>query len=709
MDFVGKRIGNYEIMQEIGRGGMALVYQAYDRVQRRVVALKVLPPYFEHDVQLLRRFLREGEAASRLQHPHIVRIYEAGEADGVHYMAMEYLPGGSVADALRRSGRPFDVRTAVDIITQVAAALDYAHERGVLHRDLKPSNILLDGRGRAALSDFGIAKVAGRSTLTPARALLGTVLYMSPEQARGRRDLDRRSDVYSLGIILYEMLTGRPPFQGDHDAVILRQILDDPPPRPRRLNSAIPPAVERVILSALRKDRAHRYATAGQLAAALRAALPPEPVPAVPPTVPRVEPRTAIAPAERRNRLLWPLAGALATIVLAFAIAFWPRPEPAPRGVSTPVPGATPILVPSTATSPPPTSMPTPRSYPAPALDQPENGTHAGGSSVQLIWRWKGNLEANEYFDIRIWDDENAATPRHVVWSDERDFQLDLSGLPQRFYWSIRVIRVHYEGGNRVFDGPLSPDSERRWIEWSGPPLELTATSLPPSPTPRVPAPTPAPPTLTSTPEPPTPTPAFLPSVVGRAGGVNVRSGPGTAYPLLAILEEGQQFDIVGRNPAGDWWQICCLAGEQGWVYARLVDTAGATGAVAVVANIPTPPPKPTDTPIPYSYPAPTLAQPENGTHVSASSVQLIWEWEGNLEANEYFDIRIWDDESAATPRHVVWSDRRDFQLDFSGLPTRFYWSVRVIRVHYEGGNRVFDGALSADSERRWIERPGPP
>jgi len=357
MDLLGRCIGRYEIMQEIGRGGMALVYQAYDRVHRRVVALKVLPPYFEHDLFLLRRFLREGEAASRLRHPHIVRVYEAGEADGVHYIAMEYLPGGSVADALQRYGRPFDLHTAADIIIQIAAALDYAHEWGVLHRDLKPSNILLDGRGRAALSDFGIAKVAGHSTLTPARTLLGTVLYMSPEQARGRRDLDRRSDVYSLGVILYEMLTGRPPFQGEHEAVILRQILDDPPPRPRKLNPTIPPAVERVILTALRKDREHRYATAGQLAMALRAALPPERVPIIRPAR-----RVETAGVRRWKQMLWPLAGAL-VIILALAIAFWPRRRPTPVVLSTATPGATTAIV-VTETAAVPTALPSPAQSP---------------------------------------------------------------------------------------------------------------------------------------------------------------------------------------------------------------------------------------------------------------------------------------------------------------------------------------------------------
>ena len=159
MAAIAQHVGNYDILHEIGRGGMAVVYQAYDRVNRRVMALKVLPAYLAHDPDLLRRFLREGQESMALQHPNIVRTYEAGEAEGVHYIGMEYLPGGSVAEALARQGHAFDLATAMSIVSQVASALDYAHDRGVLHRDVKLRNILLDGRGRAVLSELGIVKV----------------------------------------------------------------------------------------------------------------------------------------------------------------------------------------------------------------------------------------------------------------------------------------------------------------------------------------------------------------------------------------------------------------------------------------------------------------------------------------------------------------------------------------------------------------------
>lgn len=355
MDSARTSIGAYEILAELGRGGMAVLYQAYDRANRRVVALKVLPAYLAHDPDLLRRFLREGQDAAALQHPNIVGTFEVGEAGGVHFIAMEFLPGGSVAEMLARQGRPFDLATTLSVVSQVAAALDYAHEHGVLHRDVKLRNILLDGRGRAVLGDFGIAKVASHFTLTPARSLIGTPHAMSPEQARGQSDLDRRSDVYALGVALYEMLTGQPPFQGEYDAVIVHKILYEAPPAPRSLNPAIPPAVERVILTALQKDRAKRYASAGQMAAALQAAVAattgkrvatPQPHTPVP-----TQPRT---PASRRphTRSTWLyVVAAAAFVALAFVWLVISTRDGSPGLPPSPTAGASSLIRSATVSS----------------------------------------------------------------------------------------------------------------------------------------------------------------------------------------------------------------------------------------------------------------------------------------------------------------------------------------------------------------------
>lgn len=332
----GQSIGSYDILQELGRGGMAVVYQAYDRANRRTVALKVLPRHQRHNTEVLQRFLREGQAQMELRHPNIVHTYAAGQIDGVYVIAMEHLPGGSLADLLRQQGRPLDLATATSIITQIAAALDYAHSRGVLHRDLKPSNILFDGRGRAVLSDFGIAKVIGHAKLTQERAVLGTATYMSPEQARGLIALDRRSDVYSLGVLLYEMLTGRPPFQGEHDVVIMHAVLHDAPPSPRRLNRSIPPAVEQAILTAIAKNRNQRYASAGQFAAALQAAAAAamvKPLAKGDSALP-VRQRTP-APLSTRSRSPWlyVIMAALALVVLAL---LWLASSTQPGGPDQP-------------------------------------------------------------------------------------------------------------------------------------------------------------------------------------------------------------------------------------------------------------------------------------------------------------------------------------------------------------------------------------
>jgi len=195
---IGKTVGQFEILDEIGRGGMATVYRARQRSINRIVAIKILPRALMHDPGFHERFVREVDVVSHLEHPHILPIYDFGETDGMPYIAMRYLAGGSLAQLIHR-GLP-SVRSLINPIIQVAQALDYAHRQGIIHRDLKPGNILLDDAGNAYLSDFGIAKVLN-SSLTGS-AIIGTPAYMSPEQANGLA-LDARSDIYSLGIVLF--------------------------------------------------------------------------------------------------------------------------------------------------------------------------------------------------------------------------------------------------------------------------------------------------------------------------------------------------------------------------------------------------------------------------------------------------------------------------------------------------------------------------
>ena len=265
---IGKTLGQYTILEEAGRGGMATVYLAKQTSMNRSVAIKVLPPHFLHDPSFLERFKREVEVISQLEHPHILPIYEFGEADGMPYIAMRFLGGGSMAQMIRR-GVP-DLDELVRPMRQVSQALDYAHLQGIIHRDLKPGNIMLDEGGNAYLSDFGIARVMG-SDLTGS-AIIGTPAYMSPEQANGI-GIDGRSDIYSLGVVLFELITGREPYQAETPMALLLKHLNEPMPPAREFREGISDAVEHVLAKSTAKDPDERYSSAREMSDAFEQAL----------------------------------------------------------------------------------------------------------------------------------------------------------------------------------------------------------------------------------------------------------------------------------------------------------------------------------------------------------------------------------------------------------------------------------------------------
>jgi serine/threonine protein kinase len=273
-ELIGTNIGGYEILARLGQGGMASVYRARQTSMNRIVALKILPRHFMRDDTYLQRFEREVRIVAQLEHRNIVPVHDYGEHDGQPYIAMRYMSGGSVDDRLRDG--PLDLDTILSIIQQIAPALDYAHSKNVLHRDLKPSNILMDDDGGAYLTDFGIARILGVEsndavTLTT-QGVVGTPSYMSPEQAQGHA-LDGRSDIYSLGVTLFEMATGRRPFENETPYGIAVMQVTTPPPSPRNINPEVPGSVEQVVLKALKKRADNRYQTALQLAEALRLAI----------------------------------------------------------------------------------------------------------------------------------------------------------------------------------------------------------------------------------------------------------------------------------------------------------------------------------------------------------------------------------------------------------------------------------------------------
>ena len=277
----GQLLGPYRIEAPMGQGGMATIYRATQQRLGRVVAIKMLHPVFLQDTTFLARFEREAQIVARLDHPHIVPVYDFSDYNGQPYLVMKYIDGTTLKMA--QADGPLPPAEILRLLTPIADALDYAHRQGVLHRDIKPSNILLAGDGTPWLTDFGLARMAalGSSTLS-GDMMLGTPHYISPEQALGSQNLTAATDLYSFGVVLYELVTGRVPFTGDTPYAIVHAHIYDPLPAPRSINPNIAPAVEAVLVKALSKEPAQRYPTAAALIEAYRAALnanqPIEPV-----------------------------------------------------------------------------------------------------------------------------------------------------------------------------------------------------------------------------------------------------------------------------------------------------------------------------------------------------------------------------------------------------------------------------------------------
>src|SRR5262245_13430067 len=270
-DLIGRKLGKYTLEARLGEGGMAAVFQSHHPQFHRPVAIKVLPPTIGQDPSFRARFEREGRTIAGLNHPNIIRVYDIDEADGLFYMVMDLLPGGTLESRIRAGG--LDRIWSTDIVVKMAEALEYAHARGVIHRDIKPSNILLDGEGQPVLADFGIARLVqgeGEPSLTSAGMVMGTPAYMAPEQLTGGQP-DARSDIYSLGVVLYQILAGRAPFTGDTMAVVSAHLTKQPQPLRDHVRD-LPPALDAVVLQALEKQPEHRFKSAGVFAQALRSA-----------------------------------------------------------------------------------------------------------------------------------------------------------------------------------------------------------------------------------------------------------------------------------------------------------------------------------------------------------------------------------------------------------------------------------------------------
>ena len=260
MNLTQSEIGPYQVKAEVGRGGMSVVYQAVDSRTGREVALKVLAPHLAHDEAFRKRFIREGQQAEQLQHPNIVDVFDVGEVGDHLYIAMELVDGSTLSDFLRSQQTRLPVEQSIDIIRQAATGLDHAHEKGFVHRDIKPNNLLVDRNGRVLISDFGVAKQLDteQTAYTLVGTTVGTPAYMSPEQAIQDKKMDRQSDLYSLGVILYRMVTGKLPFSGTAPE-ILHAHLNEKPPAPSSIAS-VSPEMETIILKAMAKNPTNRFA-----------------------------------------------------------------------------------------------------------------------------------------------------------------------------------------------------------------------------------------------------------------------------------------------------------------------------------------------------------------------------------------------------------------------------------------------------------------
>lgn len=364
---IPQKIGRYQIEQLLGHGGMAVVYLARDPAMGRQVAIKLLPPQWTFDANLRQRFQQEAQIVAALEHPAIVPIYDYGEYEGQPYLVMRYMSGGSLRD---RMNRPLPITEVARILERLAPALDLAHDRGVIHRDLKPDNVLFDSHQQPYLADFGIARIAeGTQTMT----IVGTPAYMSPEQVQGNMALDRRADIYAIGVMLFEMLTGRAPYQAETPTQVMFKHVYEPIPDVLTLRADLPTSSRGVIYIAMSKDPAGRYDSAGQLAKAVTnlVAAPSWP-PAV--TPPPVAPKAGLPP------VVWGVGGLtlLAVMILVAAGVLWTVTRPGPSSAQASIPTTTsspPPILTTTVTAAPttrPSTTPLPSSTPTrPPTDTP--------------------------------------------------------------------------------------------------------------------------------------------------------------------------------------------------------------------------------------------------------------------------------------------------------------------------------------------------
>ncbi len=490
-----EKIGIYEVKSELGRGGMATVYRAYDPRFEREVAVKVLPSELLHaDPQFRLRFEREAKIIAQLEHTAIVPVYDVGEAEGQPYFVMRYMNGGSLSDRIKAGG--LTMEDAARILEAIAPGLDEAHSKGIVHRDIKPSNILFDKRGNPYISDFGIAKLSqAQAGNVTGSAIIGTPAYMAPEQAQGT-EIDGRADIYALGIILFEMLTGKQPYEADTPMAVAIKHITDPVPHIRQRNPQLPEGMEAIIQKAMAKDRNERFSTAVEMATALREVVRNEPT--------KLQTRVQATPTikadrrampRKRGSNAWliavPVIGALALATLVggyfvFNGILKPAPTEAPVSTATPTfpPRATETLAPTEESTQIPVAMVEATSTETAAPTEtvaPFRTVLGGADKIAFVANnelWIMNVDGSELKMVT----SDGGAKNDLQWLPDGETILFISGLSVKSYnlrtdvvdtvtnfpsaSSLNVFQVSHDGkqvmiavNNEIFVVPFDLDA----------------------------------------------------------------------------------------------------------------------------------------------------------------------------------------------------------------------------------------------------------
>jgi serine/threonine-protein kinase len=520
-NLIGQSIGKYRVVAQLGRGGMAEVYKAYQPGLDRYVAIKLLHGHLADDEDFISRFEREAAAVARLRHPSIVQVYDFDRIGHRHYMVMEFVDGPTLKAELKErseKGQLFTLAETIRIFGSLANAVDYAHTRRMVHRDLKPANIMFTTEGQPVLTDFGIARMMGDSHITVTGQVMGTPAYMSPEQGQGERG-NEQSDIYSLGVVLYEMMTGRVPFEADTPYAIIMKHIGEPLPPPTSININIPLAVEEVIIKALSKDIRDRYQTAGGMARALRnaAGMAPEKTPAIVPVA-------TIAPKPRIREIPPEQLADTQT-----------EQEHTPTDALTPI-----APIPATATAPQP-PVPSETSTARTATPAP-----AGRLPLLPLALGAGGVIIFALVVLAI------VGTRFLSGIDLKVQSIDATQTATATVLAVQVVDTPTSTRSATPTStftPLPPPTQRT--------VDATPTSRPATntPTPLPPADTPSP--TPTTPAPPTPTPVAVASPTpAMPTATSTIPAPALAGKLAFSLPQGTSYKVyvveVGPTPPAE-------------------------------------------------------------------------------------------------------------------------------------------------------------